>query len=100
MTIEVRDAADGAIFGVKVVPGSSRTAVAGELGGLLKVQVAAAPEKGKANAAVCELLGKVLGVGKKAVRIVSGTTNARKQVEVAGVSAAEVKMRLEGMVNG
>jgi len=48
---------------VKVVPGSSRTAIAGVLGGMLKVKVAAPPEKGKANRMLASLLAQRLGVG-------------------------------------
>ena len=45
----VEPAADGCLIRLKVVPGSSRDAIAGILGGRLKVKVAAAPEDGKAN---------------------------------------------------
>ena len=39
----------GIILSVKVVPASSRTCIAGLLGGMLKVKLAAPAEKGKAN---------------------------------------------------
>jgi len=68
---------------VKVVPGSSRTAVAGEMSdGTLKVNVAAPPEKGRANEAVCELLAKHYGVPRNAVTIVTGHLSARKLVRI------------------
>jgi uncharacterized protein YggU (UPF0235/DUF167 family) len=46
------------------------------------VQVTAAPEKGKANAAVVEVLAEALDLPKSALRIVSGETSPLKTVEV------------------
>ncbi|MBC8378073.1 MAG: DUF167 domain-containing protein, partial [Planctomycetes bacterium] len=43
---------------VKVVPGSSRTEIAGTLDGMLKIRVAAPPEKGKANKALLAFIAK------------------------------------------
>ena len=74
------------VFGVKVVPGSSRTALAGVLGDLLKIKVAAPPEKGKANKCLIEFLAKQLGVKKNQISIVAGQTNPVKTVQVAGIS--------------
>ena len=55
---------------------------------MLKVKVAAAPEKGKANAALAAFLAKQLGIRKNAVTIVSGQTSPVKQIEVAGITAS------------
>jgi uncharacterized protein len=71
---------------VKVVPGSSRTIISGILDGMLKVKVAAAPEKGKANKCLSEFLAKQLGIKKNAVIILSGQTSAVKQIRINGVS--------------
>lgn len=79
---------------VKVVPGASHTRVAGWLGEALKVRVAAPPEKGKANAAVVDLLASTLGVPKRRVVIVSGASAANKVIEVAGVTEIELKEKL------
>ena len=68
---------------VKVAPGSSRTAIAGEMAdGTLKVRVAAPPEKGRANEALCALLAEHFGVARRAVTIVSGHGSPRKLVRV------------------
>ena len=79
------------VFGVKVVPGSSRTAVCGLLDGMLKVKVAAAAEKGKANDCLIGFLAEELGVKKKAIEIVKGNTNPVKQLAVVGVSVEYVR---------
>lgn len=85
---------DGCLIRLKVVPGSSRDAIVGVLGDRLKVKVAAAPEAGKANKAVCDLLAKALGVKVRDVQIVIGQTSAEKTVRVAGLSAATAEARL------
>ena len=79
---------------IKVVPRSQRDGIAGWLGETLKVWVRAPAERGKANAAVEEILAAALGVGAGQARIVAGRTSARKVVEITGLSAAEVEARL------
>lgn len=81
-------------FAIKVVPGASRSEVAGWLGEVLKIKVTAAPEKGKANAAVKTLLSKELGLPLGAVTVVSGKTSARKTIAIIGMSYHEVLARL------
>jgi uncharacterized protein (TIGR00251 family) len=90
----IQESSGGVIFTAKVVPGSSRTAVAGVLADMVKVRVAAAPEKGKANQCLVAFLANQLGVRKNAVEIVSGQTQPVKQVRVVGISAAELLEKL------
>lgn len=63
---------------------------------MLKVRVSAPPERGKANAAVEELLAAALGLPRERVKIVAGASSPRKIVEIDGLSEAEVRARLEG----
>jgi uncharacterized protein (TIGR00251 family) len=86
--------AGGVVFTAKIVPGSSRTVVAGTLENMIKIRVAAAPEKGKANQCLIAFLAEELGVKKNAVEILSGQTNPVKQVRVAGIGAADLLARL------
>jgi len=72
---------------LKVVPKASRDRVVGWVGDRLKVQVTAAPERGKANAAVVEVLAAALGVSRGRVRIIAGETSPLKTVEVDGDEA-------------
>jgi len=68
---------------VKVIPKSSRDEIVGELeDGTWKVKVTAAPERGKANAAVCELIASHFKIPKSRVEVVSGHTSHLKQVRV------------------
>jgi uncharacterized protein len=68
---------------VKVIPKSSKDEIAGKMeDGTWRVKVTAAPERGKANAAVCELIAAHFKVPKSRVEIVFGHTSALKQVRV------------------
>jgi uncharacterized protein (TIGR00251 family) len=68
---------------LKAVPKSSKNEVVGLLeDGALKIKIAAAPEKGKANAAICEFLAAEFGVPKRNVEIVKGETSSTKHVIV------------------
>lgn len=79
---------------LKVAPGASRDEIAGWLGDTLKVRVTAAPEKGRANAAVTALLAERLSLPKRSVRLVAGGGGTRKLVEIDGLDLAEVRRRL------
>lgn len=79
-----------AVLRVKVVPGSSREAIAGRLGDRLKVRVSAPPEAGAANEAVCRSIAAALGVRARDVRIASGHTRPEKTLEIDGVDQAKV----------
>ncbi len=90
----IQEDADGVVFTAKIVPGSSRTAISGVLDSMVKIKVAAPPEKGKANECLIAFLAKQLGVRKNAIDILSGQTNPVKQVRVAGVSATVLLEKL------
>lgn len=96
MKMNLETTADGIRFSVKVVPGSSRTALAGILDGMLKIRIAAPPEKGKANQCLTAYLSKLLGIRKKQVKILTGLTAPVKQLQIEGVSPAEIQKILDG----
>ena len=79
------------ILAVKVVPGSSRDRIVGVLGASLKIATSAAPEKGKANAAVAGTLAKALGVDRRSVSLVSGQTSPQKEFRVEGLSEEQLR---------
>jgi uncharacterized protein (TIGR00251 family) len=79
---------------VKVAPGSSTNGIQGWHGDELKVRVTAAPERGKANAAVLDVLAEALGLRRAAIRIVAGHGSSRKIVEIEGATGPEVRRRL------
>jgi hypothetical protein len=92
--LTIREDNDGVIFSAKIVPASSRTAIAGLLDGMVKIKVAAPPEKGKANQLLLSFLAKELGVKTKALSIISGQRNAVKQIKIAGISTQTLQEKL------
>jgi uncharacterized protein len=92
--LSIRPTAGGAVLAVKASPGSSRERIVGVLGECLKVATAAAPEKGKANAAIAATLAAALGLGRRDVVLVAGATGPRKEFRIAGLSAEQVRQRL------
>ncbi len=100
MTVAVHATADGVRIAVKAVPGAARSRVVGALGDALKAQVAAPPEGGKANAALCELLAAAFGVPARAVQVVAGAGSARKVVAIAGLDAARATAALRALGAG
>ena len=75
-----------ASLAVKVTPKSGKDQVVGvqTVEGAMEVcvRVTAPPDKGKANAAVCKLLAKTLGVPKSAVEVKRGDTSHHKLLEI------------------
>ncbi len=71
-------------FAVKVIPKSPRNEIVGSMSdGTLKVRVAAAPEKGRANAELCAFLAHEFRVSRGNVAIVAGETAHRKQIRIS-----------------
>ena len=88
--VAVSDVAAGARIALHVVPRASKTQLAGDHDGRLKLQVAAPPVDGEANEAIVRWAAKALGLGRDQVRIASGATGKRKVLEVDGLNSAEV----------
>jgi len=79
---------------VRVTPGAARSELGGAGGGVLRVRVAAAPERGRANRALTDFLAGVLGVPRSAVTVIRGATARTKVVEIDGLSEAAVRAKL------
>jgi len=82
-----RDGAGGAVLELLVQPRASRTRVVGEHDGRLKIQLAAPPVDGEANAALLAFLAGALGVKRADLALLAGEAGRRKRVRVAGVTA-------------
>jgi uncharacterized protein len=82
-------------FRVRVHAGARRTAVGGRSGSddapALVVRVTAPAVDGRANAAVIDALAGALGIRRRSVRLVTGSSARTKTVEVDGVSARAVE---------
>lgn len=82
----VSETGDGCRLIVRATPKSARDSVAGIVetanGPALAVRVRAAPESGKANAAVCAAVAKWLGIAKSRVALTGGATSRVKTLAV------------------
>lgn len=90
--------AAGVILPVRAQPGARVNAVRGEHQGALKVAVTQAPEKGKANRAVIEVLCRALKLSRSQFTLISGETSHDKRFVVSGISAAELTTRLNDLL--
>ncbi len=91
--LELTEVKEGTRLRLRVKPGGTRNAVIGPHGGALKVSVVAAPEKGKANRAVVELLARALSVPLASIEILSGEASSDKTVLVR-LAPGEIAARL------
>jgi hypothetical protein len=89
---------NGAVFYVKAIPSSSRTSLEGVHNGMLKIKLAAAPEKGKANEALVEFLSEKLGIKKKFIRITAGLTSKVKQITAEQMRPETLIEKLESIL--
>ena len=81
---------------VRVRPGARRSEIKGWLAdGTLQLSVVAPPAGGRANEAVAELLGSVLGLKAKDIEVVRGRRSRAKLVEVRGLEESEIRRRIE-----
>ena len=80
-----------------VVPGASRTEVAGLHGGRLKIKVAAPPEKEAANQELVKFLARRLGLKKNAVKLTLGAHSRDKVVAILDFSP-ETAARLQTLL--
>lgn len=81
--LDVDEHPRGVMIHVRAAPGSRRNGIQGVRQGALRVAVTIAPEKGKANKAIVEILSDALGVAKSAIELISGETSPRKQFLIA-----------------
>ena len=75
---------------VRVIPRAGKNEIAGERNGALLVRVTAPPEGGKANAAVCRLIAKALGVRPSRVAVMRGAAAREKVLRVEDVSEEDL----------
>jgi uncharacterized protein (TIGR00251 family) len=82
------------ILDVRVKPRAKRAGLLGRHGNGIKLAVRAAPERGRANAELVQLLAEALKVDASAVEVVSGATSQDKRVRVRGLTPHELHLRL------
>ena len=95
--IRVTETAQGITFNVRVVPRASRSEIAGEFDGALRVRLSAPPVEGAANRQLIELLAKELKVPQNSVDIVAGSASKSKIVRICNVTD-DARERLKRLV--
>lgn len=92
----------GLLLPVRLTPNASRDAIEGwretaDGERHLAVRVRAVPEKGKANKALIALLAKQLGLPKRDVDVIRGTTSRLKtvRIEAEGPARSRIQTLLE-----
>lgn len=98
MGIHLEQTDSGIILAVQARPRGSQNGVTGEHEGALKVSVTQAPENGKANAALIQVLAKQLGLRKSQIRLVSGQTSTRKRFQLSGTDCETVRERINQLL--
>src|SRR5438094_135636 len=92
--IEIKETSGGCILPVRAQPGAKKAGIIGEHAGALKVAVHAAPEQGKANKALIEVLSQELGLKKAQIELLSGETSRDKRFLLRGISAVQLRTTL------
>lgn len=85
---------------VRVQPRAARSRVVGRQGAALKVQIAAPPVDGAANAALLALLADWLDVPRRTLRLVRGESGRDKLIEVTAADPAALAARVDALLQG
>jgi uncharacterized protein (TIGR00251 family) len=95
MTTCIRVTEQWLYLDIKAAPGSSRTQLAGIQNGRLRVKIAAAPEDGKANAALCAFLAQLLDCPHRDIVVHTGVQSRLKTL----ILPLAYQKRLEALIN-
>jgi len=79
---------------LRVLPGATRPGIVGRYGAGWKVRVNAAPEAGKANAALVRILAETLVLPARDIEIVSGLTSRDKVVSLSLPESTSLNVEL------
>jgi len=89
----------GVLLPVHAQPKAARNTVTNIHNGRLKVTITAAPERGKANAAILKILAKSLGLKKSQLELIAGDTAPKKTIRVSGVDLQTLQQRIHELVD-
>lgn len=81
----------GLTFAVRIIARASRSEIAGEYNGALRIRIAAPPVEGAANRELIRLLAKTFKLPQNAINIVSGAGSKNKIVRIQGADAAKLE---------
>lgn len=92
--LNVRTTPAGVRVDLRVIPRAPRSGISGIRDGRLLVRVTAPPVDRAANLAVVALMAEALDLPKRSIRLVSGESGRNKTVEIAGITAGDLRLRL------
>ena len=84
--IDITAMENSIVFSVRVVPRASKSEIAGEHDGALKVRIASPPVDGAANAGLIKLLAKQFRVSRSDVEIIAGESSRSKRIKISNLS--------------
>jgi uncharacterized protein (TIGR00251 family) len=93
--IPLQESKSGVTFAIRVHPRAKKNAITGEVGDALKVSLTTPPVEGRANEACIKFFAKLLKLPRSSVTIASGQTSRNKVIRVAGLTAEQVRVRIE-----
>ena len=83
-------AQDGAItFAVRAQPRATKSAIAGEVEGSLKIRLAAPPVDGAANEELMQFLARLFDVSRRNITLLSGATAKTKILQINGLASKQ-----------
>ena len=97
--IELSPHERGTLMTVRAQPNARKNGVLGERAGALRVGVTVAPEKGKANAAIAEVLARVLDCRASEVVLLGGETARDKRFLILGLDPEALRDRLTPLIS-
>jgi uncharacterized protein (TIGR00251 family) len=80
-----------------VQPRASKNEFAGLHDGCLKLRITAPPVEGAANEALVRLVADALGLPRRNVSVVAGSTGRRKILEIDGATEAQFEALASGI---
>ncbi len=86
--------AEGIVLRVRAQPGAKANELRGEREGALCVAVTQAPEKGKANKSLREVLARELGLKRSQVELLTGETSQAKKFLLRGLTPEVLQQKL------
>lgn len=92
----VMDSQEFCLIEVRVTPRSSREKMEVCADGTFKVWVSAPPVEGEANAAVCQVIAKNLGIAKSRVNVSKGEKGRNKTFRIDGLNRLQIDEILAG----
>lgn len=85
---------------LKILPSAQRNELTGYENGLLKIKIAAQPEKGKANKALVDYLSELLDTPKSEIEICRGLSGRNKVVAFYSLSQADFEAKISAILRG